>query len=139
VTEDEAIKIIIEHLKGLFPKTCPKCQRHFATLREFYLNTKPEGRARSYDLEAGEVQPKRPIGAVATSTCTCGESISLTSQGMPLFQYWALLLWAKTETRRRNTSVPELLFHLRTDVRKRVMEDAEKTVATERPSHRARL
>jgi len=126
MTQDEAIKMIIEHLQGLFPKTCPKCKRRFESLREFYLATTPVGRPVSYDLKAGNIHPQKPLGAVAVSACGCGAALSLSSEGMPLFQYWSLLLWAKNETRRRSISVSELLDNLRFEVRKRVIAEADR-------------
>ena len=123
MTEDDAIKIIIEHLKGQFPKTCPRCHRHFETLRDFYLTTKAVGEPVSYDLEAEDLQPEKPLGSVAVSNCPCGFALPLRSEGMPVFQYWSLLLWAKTETRRRSISTAELLIYLRTQVRQRAISE----------------
>ena len=123
MTEDQAIKIISEYLKGQFPKTCGNCNHRFETLKEFYLEAKPVGNPVSYDLEAGDLQPEKPRGAVAVSYCSCGSPVALRSDGMPLFQYWALLLWAKTETVRRGITTAELLHHLRVEVRKRVIAE----------------
>jgi hypothetical protein len=121
VTEAEAVHIMIEHLQGLFPKSCPNCERRFATLREFYLQTTPAGTPVSYDLELDDLKPQRPVGAVAVSNCPCGSSLALTSDGMPLFRLWALLLWARSETSRRGITTTELLQHLRTVVRQQVI------------------
>jgi hypothetical protein len=125
VTEAAAIEMMIEHLKGLFPKTCPNCRKAYATLREFYLNTTPVGNPISYDLEAGETKPQQPRGAVAVSNCACGSPIALRSDGMALFRLWSLLLWAKAETKRRNVTETQLLADLRIKVRKKVVAEAE--------------
>jgi len=69
VTETTAIEMVIDHLKGRFPKDCPRCQRRFLTLPDFYLQTTPTGNPSAYDLEAGDLTPHRPLGAVAISTC----------------------------------------------------------------------
>lgn len=123
MTTDEAIKLIIGHLNGLFPRICPKCQRCYPSLRDFYLQTQPAGDPVVYDLQAGDLQPAKPLGAVAVSICPCGAAVALTSEGMPLFQYWSLLLWTKDETRRRSISVPALLNYLRVEVRQRVIAE----------------
>ena len=123
MTEAAAIEMMIEHLKGLFPKTCPNCQKSFATLREFYLNTTPVGNPISYDLEAGDPRPQNPRGAVAISNCSCGTPIALRSDGMALFRLWSLLLWAKAETRRRKITEAQLLADLRIKVRKKVVSE----------------
>jgi hypothetical protein len=124
MSENEAIDLIIDHLNGLFPKTCPNCQHRYESLRDFYLETTAMGNAVSYDLEKNDLQPEKPLGAVAVSNCRCGAALSLSSDGMPLFRYWSLLLWAKGETRRRSISVAELLVDLRTRVRKRAVVEA---------------
>lgn len=123
MNETEAIKIIIEHLKGLFPKTCPNCARRYHTLKEFYSNTQPVGSPISPDLAAIDLQPEHPQGAMAVSHCACGAPITLSSQGMPLFQYWALLLWARGEMQQRNLDTSEFLFELRLKVRDEVLAE----------------
>jgi hypothetical protein len=123
VNETEAVKMIVDHLRELFPKSCPACGRRFATLKEFYQITEPVGSPISYDLNANNLQPKQPEGAVAVSNCPCGAPVVLTSHGMPLFRYWALLLWAKGEMERRPASAAELLFHLRVLVRSQVLAE----------------
>jgi hypothetical protein len=125
VIETTAVEMIIDHFKVQFPKDCPKCRRRFDTLRDFYLHTTPTGIPISYDLEAGDLTPQRPLGAVAISNCQCGEPIALTSEGMPAFRYWELLLWAKTETRRRGISVAELLLSVRHKVRQKVLSESD--------------
>ena len=126
MNEIEAVNMIIDHLRGLFPKSCPACGRRFASLQEFYQITEPVGSPVSYDLNADDLQPKNPQGAVAISNCPCGAPIVLSSKGMPLFRYWALLLWAKVEMQRRGVSAPELLFHLRVIVRKQVLAETSR-------------
>jgi hypothetical protein len=123
--ESAAITMIVEHLEGLFPKRCPRCQRTFPTLREFYQATTPVGKPVSYDLESGDLKPARPLGAVAVSECPCGAAIALTSEGMPLFRYWSLLLWANSEAIRRGQSTTKFLLSLRKLVREKVVAPAE--------------
>lgn len=125
MTETTAIEMIIDHLKGRFPKDCPRCQRRFVTLRDFYLHTTPAGNPVSHDLEAGDLTPQSPLGAVAVSSCQCGKPIALTSAGMPIFHYWSLLLWANTEKRRQSITVAELLNALRHKVRAKVLSESD--------------
>ena len=125
MSESTVIEMIIDHLKWRFPKDCPRCQRRFVTLRDFYLHTTAVGNPVSHDLEAGDLTPQSPLGAVAVSSCQCGEPIALTSAGMPIFRYWSLLLWASTETRRRSIPVAELLNGLRDKVRAKVLSDSD--------------
>lgn len=122
--EAAAIQMIVEHLKGLFPKTCPNCQRQFASLRDFYLNTTPVGEPISYDLASGDVRPAQPMGAVAASACRCGASIALTSDGMPLFRYWSLLLWVKNEAIQSGQTTAKILNSLRKRVREQVISES---------------
>jgi hypothetical protein len=125
MTEARAIETMIAHLQGLFPKTCPNCGRRFVTLRDFILNTTPIGKPIAHDLEMGELNPLHPIGAVAVSNCPCGTSLALTSEGMPLFRFWGLLLWAKRETQRRGQTPQELLQYVRGEIRKQVLAESE--------------
>ena len=124
MTEAQVIEIMIEHLEGLFPKTCPNCRRQFSTLRDFVLKTAPTGKLVSRDLELGELKPLHPTGAVAVSNCGCGCSLMLTSEGMPLSRYWELLVWADRETKRRGVTPQELLQYMRGEIRKKVLWDA---------------
>jgi len=121
MNEAEVIKIMREHLEGLFPKNCGNCQRRFVTLKEYLLNTERVGSAMPYDADAGDWNPLRPMGTVAFANCRCGSTIGLSSKGMPLAQLWSLLNWAKTETQRRGMTPQELLNYLRDEIRKQVL------------------
>jgi hypothetical protein len=123
MNEDEVIKIIIGHLRGLFPKDCTNCQRRFNSLADFFANTEPMGNPVLRDFEAGDRLPEKPLGAVALSSCGCGATVALTSESMPLFQYWSVLLWVRSETRRRSVSVTVLLNRLRVEIRERVLAE----------------
>lgn len=125
VTDAEARLMMIEHLRGLFPKTCPKCRRIFPTLRDYFLNTTPVGEAVSIDLEANDLRPLRPLGSGAVSKCKCGASMVISSDGMPLFRLWSLLLWAKYETMRRNVTPKQLMQSLRAEIRKQVINEGD--------------
>lgn len=125
MTEAKAIAMMIGHLEGQFPKSCPKCNRRFENLRDFYTHTEPSGDPISYDLELGDVTPAHPVGAVAMSNCPCGTTLALTSDGMPLLRLWSLLRWAKNESEARGITIRELLKHLRREVRQKVRSEPE--------------
>ena len=125
MTEAQVIEIMIEHLEGLFPKSCPNCRREFPTLRDFVLNTAPVGRLVARDLELGDLKPLHPTGAVAVSNCGCGCSLTLTSDGMPVARYWELLVWAEHETKRRGLTPEELLQYVRGEIRKQVLAECD--------------
>jgi hypothetical protein len=121
MTEAEVIRIMREHLEGLFPKVCPTCHRCFTTLREYLLTTTHLGSAVPYDVELGEWRPLRPLGTMTYANCPCGTTLALTSQGMPLSQLWSLLAWAGIETQRRGLSPQQLLDYLRDEICKQVL------------------
>jgi len=123
MTEAEVINAMREHLEGRFPKTCPNCQRTFATLREYLQVTTHQGLPIPYDAMAGDWQPFKPIGTVTLSNCPCGSTLALSSNGMPLPQLWRLLNWARTETRRRGMTPQELLTYLREEICKHVLAE----------------
>ena len=124
MTEAEAIRIMRKHIEGLFPKVCPKCQRRFASLREYILATEPIGSTISYDVEIGDWTPSKPLGTAAVANCPCGTTLSLTSEGMSVVQMWRLLLWARGEMKQRNLTGPQLLDYLRGEIRKQVLSEA---------------
>lgn len=123
MTEAEVIQLMREHLEGLFPKTCSNCQRRFGSLREYLLNTEHVGAAVPYDALLGDWNPVKPVGTVTYSNCRCGTTLSLSSKGMPLSRLWALLNWAKGETRRRGISPQELLNYLREEICRQVLSE----------------
>jgi hypothetical protein len=123
MTEAEAISEIRDYLEGLFPKSCPNCQRHFANLREFVQLTTHQGVPISYDAQAGDWQPLKPLGTVAMSNCSCGSTLVLGSQTMPLPRLWRLLNWARTETRRGNVTPQDLLVRLRDTICAQVLAE----------------
>jgi hypothetical protein len=88
MTEDEVITRMRVHLEGLFPKTCPHCRRRFVTLRDYLRNTVHQGSAMCHDAEAGNWRPANPIGAITLANCSCGNTLALSSDGMPLSRLW---------------------------------------------------
>lgn len=121
MNEADVIRQMRAHLEGLFPKTCPNCQRTYATLRQYLQVTTHQGSAIPYDAMAGNWQPWKPIGTVTLANCPCGSTLALTSHGMPLPQLWRLLSWARGETQRRGMSPQELLNYLREEICKQVL------------------
>ena len=74
MTEAEVVRIMREHLEGLFPKVCATCYRRFATLREYLLTTTHLGPAIPYDVELGDWKPLRPLGTMTYANCPCGSN-----------------------------------------------------------------
>jgi hypothetical protein len=95
--EAEVVRLMREHLESQFPKVCPTCQRHFASLYDYIQNTYRVEPSISYDAEVGDWNPKEPIGTATYSTCPCGSTLALSSHGMPLLRLWALYNWARVE------------------------------------------
>ncbi len=121
MTEAEVIRIMREHLEGQFPKTCPNCHRRFATLREYLLTTRHLGPAMPYDADMGHWSPLHPVGTVTFANCPCGNTLALSSTGMPLARLWLLLRWARRETQRRGQTPQELLNYLRDEICRQVL------------------
>lgn len=127
MTEAEVVKLMRDHLEGLFPKICSKCQRRFATLREYLLITSHAGSAIPYDAVSGDWLPLKPVGAVTYANCPCGSTLTLSSKGMPIPRLWSLLNWARVETKERGLTPQELLNYLREEICKQVLDLAEYT------------
>ena len=123
LSEAEVIRIVREHFEKLFPKVCPNCHRHFATLREYILATKRIGKPHSYDAEAGDWNTPVPVGTLTDANCPCGSTLTLSTEGMPLPRRLQLLDWVQFETKRQGVDSSELLDHLRDVVRQQVLAD----------------
>lgn len=123
MTDDEIIQMMYEHHTGHFPKVCSSCGRCFATLREYIQNTTRIGSTVSYDAEEGDWEPTQPLGAFAYANCSCGTTLALTTEGMPLAKIHLVLAWVKTETKRRGLSPAELIDYVRDEVRKRALAE----------------
>jgi hypothetical protein len=121
--EDEVIRLMREHLEGLFPKVCNNCGRQFVSLYEYLMVTEHKGSAIPYDAELGDWKPVNPLGTTTYATCPCGNTLMLSSKGMPLSQLWPLLAWAKLETEKRGMSPQELLNYLRDEICRQVLAE----------------
>lgn len=119
LTETEVVRVIHEHILGLFPRSCPNCGQVFNTYREYLEKTTPIGQPVSYDIEMGEWRPTEANGNFSFANCHCGNTLSLNSRGMPLTQIWQVLGWVKAESEKRQVPVSEILSYLRQEVRQR--------------------
>jgi hypothetical protein len=91
----------------------------FVNYREYLQNTTPVGFPVSYDLEAGDATPAESMGNLSMANCRCGNTLALSSQGMPMKNLWGVLKWIEQETERRGIPMRHILAHLRDEVSKR--------------------
>jgi hypothetical protein len=89
--------------------------------------TTPVGRYLSYDAEAGDWRPPRPIGTLALSNCSCGDTIGLSTDDMAMPLRLELLEWVKLEAQRRGVSPPDLLDRLRVELRRQLLAESEES------------
>jgi hypothetical protein len=120
MTESEVISQLIKHIDGLFPKTCAVCRSGFVTFRDYLLNTKHIG-AVCFDVELNDWKPFKPVGTLSYANCRCGNTLSLTSKGMPINQLWQLLDWARIEMQKRDLNMRGLLNYLQDEICKQVL------------------
>lgn len=125
MTEAEVVTTMRQHLESLFSLSCPVCQRLYPTFREYIQNTKHEGDAVPYDAELGNFQPLRTVGTVTLANCRCGNTLVLSSEGMPLLTLWSLLNWGRVEIQKRNQTPRELLNYLRDAICNQVLSEPE--------------
>jgi hypothetical protein len=123
VSEDEALALMRAHLQTQFPKRCERCGRVYASLADYYRNTRSAGPPVSYDAEVGNWQPLRPAGTVSLADCACGTTLSLTSHGLALPKLWRLGAWALAEITRRHLPVREFLEELRAKIERRALDE----------------
>ena len=125
MTEDQVIAIMRRHLEGQFPQCCTNCNRPFATLKEYLLGTEQVGSAMPYDEENDDWEPVEPMGTYTFANCTCGSTLALSSNGIPLLNLWSLYHWARVECKKRGVTQRELLNDLRDKICKQVLETEE--------------
>lgn len=121
LSDDEAASIMHRHFASLFPKTCPRCQRSYESLRDYVQSTRPLGPTIAYDAELGDWHTTNPIGALILSNCACGDTLALSSDGIPLREMSALLHWIRITSRQRNQTPRALLGSMRQRLREQIM------------------
>lgn len=121
MTDATLVRLVREHFEGLFPKTCPRCGRRFQNLRDYITQTERIGPALSYDVEEGDWAPEQPLGTLVVANCSCGTTLALSTEGMPLPRLHAGLNWLKVESRHRRQTPEQLLSWLRDEVRRQVL------------------
>lgn len=123
---ETAIETIRNYLKEKeFPKVCPNCGHEYKTLKQYIQETTHEGDPISYDVEMDDWQPKRPMGTISMSNCSCGSTLSLSSKKMSRFTLIRLMLWAKIESMKRNIPVSTLLSEVRLKIDKMELNESE--------------
>ena len=75
----------------------------------------------SFDAELNDWNPVQPLGTSMFTNCPCGNTLCLSSQGMPVRKLWRLMNWARAETRARGQTLEALLNYLREEIRKQVV------------------
>ncbi len=123
MTDATLVRLVREHFEGLFPKVCARCGRRYESLRDYIRQTERIGPAIAYDVEEGDWAPVNPLGALVASNCSCGTTLALSTQGMPLPDLHAGLNWLKKESRIRRQTPEHLLAWLRDEVRHQVLAD----------------
>jgi hypothetical protein len=121
MTDEDVIHAVRTHFEGLFPKVCQSCGQQYTNLRDYILKTERVGPAISYDAEIGDWQPADPLGTLVAANCTCGSSLALSTDGMPLARLHASLGWLKRESERRGETVEHILKRLREEIRRQVL------------------
>ena len=124
--EAKVIHHMRKHLECFFPKVCSNCGRRFATLREYIIKTQHAGPAMPYDADLGDWKPEKPLGAFLYSNCPCGNTLALSSNGMPLPLLWSIMAWAEPETKKRGMTPKELLSHLRDEMCKQGLAEPKR-------------
>jgi len=125
MTDEEMVRVNYEHYASLFPKSCTGCGRRFASLRDYILATKPVGATISYDAELGDWQTTKPLGAASLANCTCGSTLALTTEGIPLPVIQDMLEWIRVRSGQRGVSTEELLGWVRAEVRKMALTEQD--------------
>lgn len=113
MTEAELLRVMRLHTEKLFPKTCHSCGNLFASPRDFFENTSPIGSVISYDANDNDWKPADPLGTFGFFNCTCGNTLTLGTDGMQLQELWSAMEWARSHCETHQTQLENLLNHLR--------------------------
>ena len=116
LNENQAIKKIQTLLESQFPKTCFNCRLTYNSLTEFVELTEYLGDPIVYDVEVLQPTDKIHIGSATFANCTCGSTLSLTSQGIDPTLYEELLTWATRESFRRGMPMSHFLAYIRNEI-----------------------
>ncbi|HEX7652337.1 MAG TPA: hypothetical protein VF607_02450 [Verrucomicrobiae bacterium] len=118
----EVIEVIYQHILTLFPKPCPNCGRVYTSYQDYLATVEVVGKPISYDIEVNDFKPVDPSGNFSFANCPCGNTLTLTSQGMAIEKIWLVLAWVKAETKKRQCDPRDVLDNIRTQVRERGMQ-----------------
>jgi len=121
LNEHDVVAIVRAHIETKFPKSCSKCGRTFASLKEYLQTTTHVGNPVSYDADLKSWRPFKPVGTLSFANCKCGTTLAISSDGMGLVVMWRLLRWARKESTARNISVGELLDGVREKIDRQVL------------------
>ncbi len=119
----QVIDTIKNHLYRQFPKTCSSCGKRYPTLAIYIKQTTHVGKPISYDAQANDWKPQKPVGSMSLSNCECGSSLSLDSRGMGVFALWRLMAWARKQAKSKGVEVDDVLADLRKEIDDSVLKD----------------
>jgi hypothetical protein len=122
VNENDVVKLVRSYIEGLFPKACPRCGRRFSSLREYLHSTTHLGSPVLYDAPALEMRGT-PLGPIAHANCSCGNTLTIGSEGMPPAQMVELLKWARSRAAERAIDMQQLLREIRDRIDAEVLRD----------------
>jgi hypothetical protein len=121
MTEADIMRVIREHVDRQFPKKCRACQKVFLDYRDYLLNTQHQGNPVSWDIEMDNWKPADSSGNFALANCRCGNTLVISSSGMPLMQIWKILHWVKMESLRRGVKIEEIICYIRDTVEQKAL------------------
>jgi len=123
--EDTVIETLRGYLEGQFPKKCPSCGMVFNSLSEYIKNTSKFGDPVSFEVETNEWEPTVNLGTYIFANCKCGSKLSLSLKDMDWLTKVRLIGWVRIKASKRGIPVIELFRHLRSEVRRRVLNESD--------------
>lgn len=132
MTEAEVIAEMRNHLESKFPKPCRVCGRVYTNLRDYLRHTTHVGQPFSYDEGVEVFHAAKPMGAASLANCSCGNTLSIDSDGMSLITLWRLMCWLRSEMTRRRQNASGVLEDLRRAVDQATLAESQPSEARER-------
>ena len=125
-SEADILDLLQAHFSSGFPKVCHRCERVYPSLYDYLTMTHPLPQAISYDVGIQDDELSTPIGSAAFANCVCGNTLALSTSGLPVETRLELIAWASEEIARRKWTPEQFLNYIRDRIRERVLAKSGK-------------
>lgn len=124
-SESEVTDFLHDYFVSLFPKSCKHCGHTFDSLRDWIVFTAPLGHVISYDADEQDWRPAAMKGSLVYANCACGDTLTLSTDSLPISTRYGLLEWLQQQTQRQQCEPHDILDRIRAEIRRRELAPAD--------------